>query len=33
MGVRERGGGGELLVSGEEMEACGFYHAFCFYKV
>ncbi len=33
MGVRERGGAGELLVSDEEMEACAFYHAFCFYKV
>ncbi|KAH6629003.1 mRNA capping enzyme-domain-containing protein [Boeremia exigua] len=32
MGVRERGGG-RLLTSEEEMEACGFYHAFCFYKV
>lgn len=32
MGVRERGGG-ELLVSPEEMEAAGFYIAFCFYKV
>ena len=32
MGVRERGRG-DLLVSGEEMEAAGFYLAFCFYKV
>lgn len=32
MGVRERGGG-PLLVSPEEMEAAGFYVAFCFYKV
>lgn len=32
MGVRARGGG-ELLVSPEEMEAAGFYVAFCFYKV
>ncbi|KAF2091342.1 guanine-N(7)-methyltransferase, partial [Saccharata proteae CBS 121410] len=32
MGVRERGGG-ELLVGREEMDAAGFYHAFCFYKV
>lgn len=24
---------GELLVTDEEMEAVGFYHAFCFYKV
>jgi mRNA (guanine-N7-)-methyltransferase len=32
MGVRERGGG-QLLVSPEEMEAASFYVAFCFYKV
>ena len=32
MGVRERDGG-KLMVSDEEMEACSFYHAFCFYKV
>ena len=32
MGVRDRGSG-ELLVSPEEMEAAGFYIAFCFYKV
>lgn len=32
MGVRERGGG-ELLVSPEEMEAAAFYVGFCFYKV
>ncbi|SPO04870.1 related to RNA (guanine-N7-) methyltransferase [Cephalotrichum gorgonifer] len=32
MGVRERGGG-DLLVSPEEMEAAAFYVAFCFYKV
>ncbi|PSS03429.1 mRNA capping enzyme-domain-containing protein [Coniella lustricola] len=32
MGVRERGGG-ELLVSPEEMEAASFYVGFCFYKV
>ncbi|CAI4217499.1 unnamed protein product [Parascedosporium putredinis] len=32
MGVRERGRG-PLLVSEEEMEAAGFYVAFCFYKV
>lgn len=32
MGVRERGGG-ELLVSPEEMAAAGFYVGFCFYKV
>ncbi|KZF21020.1 guanine-N(7)-methyltransferase [Xylona heveae TC161] len=32
MGVRGRGRG-PLLVSDEEMEAAGFYHAFCFYKV
>ncbi|KAL9630128.1 MAG: hypothetical protein Q9164_006573 [Protoblastenia rupestris] len=32
MGVRGRDGGG-LLVSGEEMEAASFYHAFCFYKI
>lgn len=31
-GVRGRGGG-ELMVSKEEMEAASFYHAFCFYKV
>lgn len=24
---------GELMVTNEEMEAAGFYHAFCFYKV
>lgn len=35
MNVRERGRGkdGKLLVSKEEMEAAGFYVAFCFYKV
>ncbi|KAL2018271.1 hypothetical protein VTK56DRAFT_1025 [Thermocarpiscus australiensis] len=33
MGVRERGGGGRLLVSPEEMEAASFYAAFCFYRV
>ena len=33
MGVRDRGGTGGLMVSDEEMEACAFYHAFCFYKV
>lgn len=35
MGVRERGAGpeGELVVSEEEMEAAGFYVAFCFTKV
>lgn len=32
MGVRERGGG-ELLVSPEEMDAAAFYVGFCFYKV
>lgn len=32
MGVRERGGG-ELLVSPDEMEAAAFYVGFCFYKV
>lgn len=32
MGVRERGGG-ELLVSPQEMEAASFYVGFCFYKV
>lgn len=32
MGVRERGGG-ELLVSPQEMEAAAFYVGFCFYKV
>jgi mRNA (guanine-N7-)-methyltransferase len=32
MGVRARGHG-PLLVSPEEMEAAGFYVAFCFYKV
>ncbi|KAH6648000.1 mRNA capping enzyme-domain-containing protein [Truncatella angustata] len=32
MGVRERGGG-DLLVSPEEMEVANFYVAFCFYKV
>lgn len=32
MGVRARGGG-ELLVSPEEMEAASFYVGFCFYKV
>ncbi|KAM7207436.1 mRNA cap guanine-N7 methyltransferase [Naviculisporaceae sp. PSN 640] len=32
MGVRERHGG-KLLVSEQEMEAAGFYVAFCFYKV
>lgn len=31
MGVKSRNG--NLLVSEEEMEACSFYHAFCFYKV
>ncbi|KAK4549559.1 hypothetical protein LTR36_006556 [Oleoguttula mirabilis] len=30
---RSQGVGGDgLLVTGEEMEAAGFYHAFCFYK-
>lgn len=35
MGVRERGRGpaGKLVVSEEEMEAAGFYVAFCFTKV
>ncbi|KAL9600246.1 MAG: hypothetical protein Q9219_003290 [cf. Caloplaca sp. 3 TL-2023] len=32
MGVVDRYSG-ELLVTHEEMEAVGFYHAFCFYKV
>ncbi|KAK5125005.1 hypothetical protein LTR85_001195 [Meristemomyces frigidus] len=35
MGVMSRdrsAGNGGLLVSAEEMEAAGFYHAFCFYK-
>ncbi|KAL8715707.1 MAG: hypothetical protein Q9220_000374 [cf. Caloplaca sp. 1 TL-2023] len=32
MGVVDRISG-ELLVTQEEMEAVGFYHAFCFYKV
>ncbi|KAI9844624.1 MAG: mRNA cap guanine-N7 methyltransferase [Sclerophora amabilis] len=32
MNVRQRDRG-PLLVSEEEMEAAGFYHAFCFYKV
>ncbi|KAK4105216.1 guanine-N(7)-methyltransferase [Parathielavia hyrcaniae] len=32
MGVRDRVTG-KLLVSGEEMEAAGFYMAFCFYRV
>jgi mRNA (guanine-N7-)-methyltransferase len=32
MGVRARGAG-PLLVSDDELEAAGFYHAFCFYKV
>jgi mRNA (guanine-N7-)-methyltransferase len=32
MGVRENHGG-QLLVTPEEMEAAGFYVAFCFYKV
>jgi len=31
MGVKSRND--ELLVGAEEMEAAGFYHAFCFYKV
>lgn len=31
MNVKSRNG--NLLVSDEEMEACSFYHAFCFYKV
>jgi mRNA (guanine-N7-)-methyltransferase len=31
MGVQDRNG--NLLVGEEEMEAAGFYHAFCFYKV
>ncbi|KAL2354846.1 mRNA capping enzyme-domain-containing protein [Cryomyces antarcticus] len=31
MGVRSRDG--RLLVSPEELDAAGFYHAFCFYKV
>lgn len=31
MSVKSRNG--NLLVSDEEMEACSFYHAFCFYKV
>ncbi|KAL9069422.1 MAG: hypothetical protein Q9157_006175 [Trypethelium eluteriae] len=32
MGVRQRDQG-PLLVSKEELDAAGFYHAFCFYKV
>ncbi|KAL8896780.1 MAG: hypothetical protein Q9207_007536 [Kuettlingeria erythrocarpa] len=32
MGVVDRYSG-ELMVTNEEMEAIGFYHAFCFYKV
>lgn len=32
MGVVDRLSG-ELMVTHEEMEAVGFYHAFCFYKV
>ena len=32
MGVRARDGG-PLLVTQEELDAAGFYHAFCFYKV
>ncbi len=32
MGVVDRFSG-ELMVTDEEMEAVGFYHAFCFYKV
>ena len=32
MGVRDRNTG-DLLVSPEEMEAAGFYVAFCFYRV
>jgi mRNA (guanine-N7-)-methyltransferase len=31
MGVKSRNG--NLLISDDEMEACSFYHAFCFYKV
>lgn len=32
MGVLGGRTGRELLVSEEEMEAAGFYHAFCFYR-
>lgn len=32
MGVLGGRTGRELLVGAEEMEAAGFYHAFCFYR-
>ena len=30
---RSEGGGSGLLVGEEELEAAGFYHGFCFYKI